>query len=111
MKSILLFLILLFTFLKTGLAVDNNTLSKLDYPSPFLMQWIYNCSEALKPSYEMRGIHPEFAIREAIMKCACVVDKFRLNFSQTEVGNMDTSDRRLWSEKFTQECLYFRIGI
>ena len=47
----------------------------------------------------------QFAMQKSVYDCACVIDKFRVNFSQAEADNMTIEDRQLFSERFTQQCL------
>ena len=75
------------------------------YSTMWLIQWVYNCSQLLAPTYEMRGMNSQFALQKSIYDCSCVVDKFRQSFSQPEVENMSVEDRRLFSEQFTIQCL------
>ena len=76
-----------------------------NYSTMWLMQWLHQCSHALAPSYSMRGLPQQYAMQKSIQDCACVIDKFRVNFSQAEADAMAVEDRQLFSEQFTQECL------
>ena len=69
------------------------------------MQWLHNCSQALLPSYTSKGVPYQIAIRKSVQDCACVIDKFRINFSQKESENMLPEERMLFSENYTKECL------
>ena len=80
---------------------DNKT---LDYPTLYLAQWVYNCSQALYPMYYNMGAPKDFAIRLAAQNCSCVVDEFRKNFTWLEVQTMSVEDRALFSETFANIC-------
>ena len=71
----------------------------------WLMQWLHDCSTNLSPTYMMRGYPQNLAMQKSIYDCACVIDKFRTNFSQAEADNMTVPDRQLFSARYTQECL------
>ena len=76
-----------------------------NYSTMWLMQWLHECSTALSPSYAMRGLPQQYAMQKAVQDCACVIDKFRENFSQSEADGMAVEDRQLFSEQYTIECL------
>ena len=81
-----------------------------NYSTMWLMQWLHNCSNVLAPSYRMRGMTDDFAMQKSVYDCACVIDKFRENFSQAEADNMTVQDRQLFSEQYTQQCLGIITG-
>lgn len=83
----------------------SHEINSLDYPSPFLMEWIHNCSEELKMQYYMKGYPPSFAQRSAIVNCACVIDQLRAMYSQNKLMGMNPEDRREASEEATLKCL------
>ena len=107
MKYLAAFILLLSTC--TPSPAQTSDISK-NYSTMWLMQWLHNCSHALAPSYQMRGMTEQFAMQKAVYDCACVIDKFRMNFSQAEADNMTVPDRQLFSERYTQECLGIITG-
>ena len=102
MKYLAAFLFLLSTC--TPCPAQTSDISE-NYSTMWLMQWLHNCSTALAPTYQMRGIPEHFAMQKSVYNCACVIDKFRVNFSQAEADNMSVEDRQLFSERYTLECL------
>jgi hypothetical protein len=87
---------------------DNKT---LDYPSLYLAQWVYNCSQALYPMFFNQGTPRPFAMQLAAESCACVVDNFRKNFSWLEVQTMLREDRALFSETYAHKCKPYGINL
>ena len=102
MKYLTAFILLLSTCPPTPAQTSN--ISE-NYSTMWLMQWLHDCSTALAPSYQMRGMPEHFAMQKSVYDCACVIDKFRTNFSQAEADRMAVEDRQLFSERYTQECL------
>ena len=102
MKKLILALLLAAPTCQPGYS---HQIDSLDYPSPFLMEWIHNCSEELKMQYYMKGYPPPIAQRSAIYNCACVIDQLRIEYSQNEIMRMDGKERENVSEEATLKCL------
>ena len=103
MKYLVAFIILLSTCAPPAPAQTSEI--STNYSTLLLMQWLHQCSTALSPSYQMRGMPHQLAMQKSVQDCACVIDKFRTNFSQAEADGMAVEDRQLFSEQYTQECL------
>mgnify|MGYP003110780526 CR=1 FL=1 len=102
MKKLILALLLAAPTCQPGYS---HQIDSLDYPSPFLMEWIHNCSEELKMQYYMKGYPPPIAERSAIYNCACVIDQLRSKYSQNILMGMSQEERRDASEEATLKCL------
>ena len=81
---------------------------ELNYPSLFILQWTYDCSQAMQPQFQSRGMPRELALRFSIQNCTCVIDQFRRHYRYEEVVTMDEEKKFSAAEKMTQKC---SIGI
>lgn len=102
MKNIILVCFLVLTTCSTpAYSQDNKT---LEYPSLYIAQWVYQCSQALYPMYMNNGAPQPYAIHLAAQSCSCVIDEFRKNFLWLEVQTMSQEDRALFSENYAVGC-------
>lgn len=102
MKNFILILFLvLTTCLTPAYSQDNKT---LEYPSLYIAQWVYQCSQALYPMFQSNGAPQQYAIHLAAQSCSCVIDEFRKNFLWLEVQTMSAEDRALFSENYAVGC-------
>ena len=102
MKNIILVCFLFLTTCSTpAYSQDNKT---LEYPSLYIAQWVYQCSQALYPMYLNNGAPQPYAIHLAAQSCSCVIDEFRKNFLWLEVQTMSKADRALFSENYAVGC-------
>ena len=76
----------------------------LEYPSLYIAQWVYQCSEALSPMFYNQGTPKHYAVQLAAQSCSCVIDEFRKNFLWLEVQTMSSEDRALFSETYAYKC-------
>lgn len=102
MKNLILICFLVLTTCFTPAhSQDNKTLA---YPSLYIAQWVYQCSEALYPMFLNDGAPQPYAIHLAAQSCSCVIDEFRRNFLWLEVQTMSKEDRALFSENYAVGC-------
>ena len=94
----LLFLSLIF------LATTVQAHEELDYKTHYLFMWTGNCTNRLIPTYEQKGVPWNFAFSMASQGCSCVIDKFREQYSQTEVMSLSDQEREERSLYFAQVC-------
>ena len=78
---------------------------QLEYSTAYLMQWVADCIDRLNQILMQQGLHPIVSQQQAGMQCACVIDGFRLNYTQSEVANMTPADRGLFAQHFAKQCL------
>jgi hypothetical protein len=99
------FILVLFFVLTTcstpAYSQDNKT---LEYPSLYIAQWVYQCSQALYPMYMNNGAPQPYAINLAAQSCSCVIDEFRKHFLWLEVQTMSKEDRALFTENYAVGC-------
>lgn len=82
-------------------ASDNKTI----YKTAFIMQWASDCVQQLKFHFMQQGMPLPYALVQAGMHCSCVIDEFRMNYTQEEVTKMTSADRQLFSEYFARTCV------
>lgn len=80
------------------------------FHTEFLVQWVYNCMQAIVPSYERQGMPPQFAASMGMTHCSCVIDEFRKAFSQMEVISMSPQDRAAFGEGYAAQCIGVQKG-
>ena len=78
--------------------------TELDYKTHFLFTWTGNCTHRLIPTYERQGMPWNFAFSLASQGCSCVIDKFREQYTQTEVMSLSDQEREERSLYFAQVC-------
>ena len=86
-------------------ANDNNTYTPLEYPTLFLLQWTYNCSQQMKSNYTVRGFPQHMALQLSIEHCSCVIDEFRKDFKMSQIQTMEFSQRAAVAEIYAGNCL------
>jgi hypothetical protein len=94
-----LLLLLLLFLASTAMAHD-----ELDYKTNYLFVWTGNCAHRLIPSFEAQGMPWNFAFSMASQGCSCVIDKFREQYTQTEVMALTDAEREERSLYFAQVC-------
>jgi hypothetical protein len=99
--KILLVLLLILWGCNPAPASDNKTM----YNTSFIMQWAFDCVNELRFHFLQQGMPMPYASIQAGMHCSCVIDQFRLNYTQKEVLKMTPADRLLFSHQFTKQCL------
>jgi hypothetical protein len=77
---------------------------ELDYKTNYLFVWTGNCTHRLIPTYERQGMPWNFAFSMASQGCSCVIDKFREQYTQTEVMALTDAEREERSLYFAQVC-------
>ena len=82
-----------------------------EYPTLFLLQWSFQCSQQLKMNWLMRGFPEQQATQFAIERCACVIDKFRENHTYEEVQKLGYDNTTRNAAIYTQDCLFVRSQI
>lgn len=78
--------------------------TELDYKTHYLFMWTGNCTNRLIPTYEQKGVPWNFAFSMASQGCSCVIDKFREQYTQTEVMSLSDQEREERSLYFAQVC-------
>jgi len=78
--------------------------TELDYKTHYLFMWTGNCTHRLIPTYEAQGMPWNFAFSMASQGCSCVIDKFREQYTQTEVMSLTDAEREERSLYFAQVC-------
>jgi len=96
MKLLLIFFLFLATVAKAH--------EELDYKTHYLFMWTGNCTNRLIPTYEQKGVPWNFAFSMASQGCSCVIDKFREQYSQTEVMSLTDAEREERLLYFAQVC-------
>jgi len=92
-------LLILFVFVATTVSA-----TPLEYPTLFLLQWTYNCSQNLKPSYEVRGFDAETSLQLSIHDCSCVIDEFRKHHYYQSILVMNVEQRKKFGEEYAKIC-------
>ena len=77
---------------------------ELDYKTHYLFIWAGNCTHRLIPSFEAQGMPWNFAFSMASQGCSCVIDKFREQYTQTEVMSFSNQEREERSLYFAKVC-------
>lgn len=83
-------------------------LRKVNYPTLFLLQWTYQCSQQMQPQFLYRGMPQQLALQFSIQQCSCVIDEFREHYRYEQVLEMDEAEKLSAAERMTQECM---IGV
>lgn len=81
---------------------------EINYPTLFLLQWTYQCSQQMQPQFEMKGMPKPLALQFSIQNCSCVIDEFREHYRYEEVLEMNEYEKLSAAKKMTQECM---IGV
>lgn len=93
-------LLLLLLFLATTVQAHE----ELDYKTHYLFVWTGNCVYRLIPSYQAQGMPREFAFSLASQGCSCVIDKFREQYTHTQLLSLSDEEREERSFYFAQVC-------
>ena len=96
MKLLLLFLLFLASTVQAH--------DELDYKTNYLFVWTGNCAHRLIPSFEAQGMPWNFAFSMASQGCSCVIDKFREQYTHTELLSLSDEEREERSLYFAQVC-------
>ena len=83
-------------------------LFEVNYPTLFLLQWTYQCSQQMQPQFEYQGMPKPLALQFSIQNCSCVIDEFRKHYRYEQVLEMSEPQKLQAAEKMTKECL---IGV
>jgi len=83
-------------------------LFEVNYPTLFLLQWTYQCSQQMQPEFEYQGMPKPLALQFSIQNCSCVIDEFRKHYRYEQVLEMSEPQKLQAAEKMTKECL---IGV
>ena len=94
-----LFTVCLLFFATTVQAHD-----ELDYKTNYLFIWTGNCAHRLIPSFEAQGMPWNFAFSMASQGCSCVIDKFREQYTHTQLLSLRDEEREERSLYFAQVC-------
>jgi len=108
MKKLLLYMALLSTCTLPPPAAAQEKLNKVDYPTLFLLQWTYQCSQHMQPQFLYRGMPQHLALQFSIQQCSCVIDEFREHYRYEQVLEMTEPQKLSAAEKMTKECM---IGV
>ena len=93
-------LLLLLLFFTTAVQAHDEP----DYKTHYLFVWTGNCAHRLIPTYQTQGMPREFAFSLASQGCACVIDKFRENYTHNELLSLSDEEREERSLYFAQVC-------
>ena len=77
---------------------------ELDYKTHYLFMWTGNCTNRLIPTFQQRGVPWNFAFSLASQGCSCVIDKFREQYTHTELLSLSDEEREERSLYFAQVC-------
>lgn len=83
-------------------------LREVNYPTLFLLQWTYQCSQQMQPQFEYQGMPQQLALQFSIQQCSCVIDEFREHYRYEQVLGMTEPQKLQAAEAMTKECL---IGV
>jgi len=83
-------------------------LFEVNYPTLFLLQWTYQCSQQMQPQFEYQGMPKPLALQFSIQNCSCVIDEFRKHYRYEQVLEMSEPQKLQAAEEMTKECL---IGV
>ena len=83
-------------------------LYEINYPTLFLLQWTYQCSQQMQPQFEYQGMPKPLALQFSIQNCSCVIDEFRKHYRYEHVLEMSEPQKLQAAEEMTKECL---IGV
>jgi|GEM_PF-2637472 len=83
-------------------------LYEINYPTLFLLQWTYQCSQQMQPQFEYQGMPKPLALQFSIQQCSCVIDEFRKHYRYEHVLEMSEPQKLQAAEEMTKECL---IGV
>ena len=83
-------------------------LYEINYPTLFLLQWTYQCSQQMQPQFEYQGMPKPLALQFSIQNCSCVIDEFRKHYRYEQVLGMSEPQKLQAAEEMTKECL---IGV
>jgi hypothetical protein len=83
-------------------------LFEVNYPTLFLLQWTYQCSQQMQPQFEYQGMPKPLALQFSIQNCSCVIDEFRKHYRYEHVLEMSEPQKLQAAEEMTKECL---IGV
>ena len=83
-----------------------NTISatELEFKTHYLFMWAGNCTSRMIPNYEKQGMPWNFAFSLASQGCSCVIDKFREQYTHTELLSLSDEEREERSLYFAQVC-------
>jgi hypothetical protein len=93
---------------KDTLVNEVEQLREVNYPTLFLLQWTYQCSQQMQPQFLYRGMPKPLALQFSIQNCSCVIDEFRKHYRYEQVLEMTEPQKLQAAEEMTQECL---IGV
>lgn len=108
MKKSLLLLALLSTCGLPPPAYSQEKLREVNYPTLFLLQWTYQCSQQMQPQFLYRGMPQHLALQFSIQQCSCVIDKFREHYRYEQVLDMDEGQKLSAADQMTKKCM---IGV
>jgi hypothetical protein len=77
---------------------------ELDYRTHYLFMWTGNCTNRLIPTFQQRGVPWTYSFSLASQNCSCVIDKFREQYTQTEVMSLSDQEREERSLYFAKVC-------
>ena len=83
-------------------------LYEINYPTLFLLQWTYQCSQQMQPQFEYQGMPKPLALQFSIQQCSCVIDEFRKHYRYEQILEMSEPQKLQAAEEMTKECL---IGV
>ena len=80
-------------------------LYEVNYPTLFLLQWTYQCSQQMQPQFEYQGMPKPLALQFSIQQCSCVIDEFRKHYRYEETISMDFNSRAAAATRMAESCL------
>lgn len=89
----------------TPVTPEDSVQARASYSALFIAQWVYNCTTQIAPRFGANGMPQQLALQYAAQECSCVIDKFRNEFTQTEVINMTVEDRSAFGDTYARQCL------
>lgn len=77
---------------------------ELDYKTHYLFMWTGNCTNRLIPTFQQRGVPWNYSFSLASQNCSCVIDRFREDYTQTEVMALSYEERAERGSYYAQIC-------
>ena len=105
MKVLIGIIVGIILLISTNIYANDNLTKKVEFPTMYLMQWTYNCSQRIQPEYLRRGVPPPMALQFSIQYCSCVIDEFRKDWTKDGIEALSFDERSAVAEIYATNCL------